>query len=639
VKVTHVNLRNFLSFGDEATEVDLGDFNVIVGPNGAGKTNLLRALTFVSRVLSSRGASPFSEYYHADTTEFNLEVGIVMTDEERYALADYLVCSPLVESVPVGQNESQPAVQRNAFDTAATLRNVFASAFANVDLVVHGSGSETETPEVNLRFVAGGRQFFIGRQGSIRITDAPFMGGNVLQFARFVLDALQNADPRQDLSAQFFPQLQAALENRYPAIQLASWIALNDLERRSPAREYARRLKAFLRKRGFFQDSADAFSIVLAIYEAAVIPLSEMRVRTGGFVALPAAPDARGVAPEGREEDMGLTLFRLKNSLHTEERERYDSIKKAFKLFFNQSFDFEVVLRDRLESPSGAQPPAEGAKVAHEVAVFVRDQRAWVHLDFSPAGVFEILFLLTKVIGSKDKTLLLDEPALNLHPTKQVELRRVLEEIAHSSNQVIMTTHSPVLVSSRWLEHTLRFQIRDAQTRVQRLATADSDTLPRMIKEFERNTKAVSILFATKVILVEGDDEEAALPVWFEKCNPRIDIEYNNWVLLNVRGDQSFKGFATIVEAWGIPYWIVCDKKAIPLVIGLEDRTSMLEEDDFLDLIKKEREQAYEEAVKALGRGYEGKNPTVMRIVAQKTNPPPEIERIAKEISMGFSEK
>src|SRR5712691_8827735 len=106
-----------------------------------------------------------------------------------------------------------------------------------------------------------------------------------------------------------------------------------------------------------------------------------------------------------------------------------------------------------------------------------------------------------------------------------------------------------------------------------------------MIKEFERNTKAISILFANKVLLVEGDDDEDALPIWFEKCTSRIDVGGNNWVLLNVRGDQGFRGFAAIVGAWGIPYRIVCDKKATPSIEGLEANASILEEEDFLDLV------------------------------------------------------
>lgn len=42
-----IKLNNFLSFGDQATEIQLRNLNVIIGPNGSGKSNLLEAIELI----------------------------------------------------------------------------------------------------------------------------------------------------------------------------------------------------------------------------------------------------------------------------------------------------------------------------------------------------------------------------------------------------------------------------------------------------------------------------------------------------------------------------------------------------------------------------------------------------------------
>lgn len=67
---------------------------------------------------------------------------------------------------------------------------------------------------------------------------------------------------------------------------------------------------------------------------------------------------------------------------------------------------------------------------------------------------FYLVFLVESSEGHKDAILLLDEPALHLHPTAQQELITFFERLS-GDNQLIYTTHSPFLIDGEHL-HRVR---------------------------------------------------------------------------------------------------------------------------------------------------------------------------------------
>ncbi|MEQ1827057.1 MAG: AAA family ATPase [Pirellula sp.] len=64
---------------------------------------------------------------------------------------------------------------------------------------------------------------------------------------------------------------------------------------------------------------------------------------------------------------------------------------------------------------------------------------------------FYLVFLVESEDGHKDSILLLDEPALHLHPTAQQELIAFFEELSER-NQLIYSTHAPWLIDGQHLE-------------------------------------------------------------------------------------------------------------------------------------------------------------------------------------------
>ena len=197
--------------------------------------------------------------------------------------------------------------------------------------------------------------------------------------------------------------------------------------------------------------------------------------------------------------------------------------------------------------------------------VVVKDRDTWVPLGSSAAGVFELLVLLTILIGQEHKVLLLDEPALNLHPTKQVQLRKILEKSA-SSNQILIVTHSPLLVSMDLVDHTWRFHYDSKGTIAIGLKDLGySPSVRRRIGGAITDEEWGALLFASGLVLAEGPGDKFAIEEFDLKLGKRgAGLREDNWPTMNPGGKDSI---GVIMD--------VCDKLRIP-VVALTDRDGII---------------------------------------------------------------
>ena len=109
------------------------------------------------------------------------------------------------------------------------------------------------------------------------------------------------------------------------------------------------------------------------------------------------------------------------------------------------------------------------------------------------------------------KLLLIEEPEAHLHPQRQLQVMRFLQETALSKGiQIIVTTHSPNLASAIGLSNIV--MIRNGQA----FSMAEGETQLissdyRFLERFLDVTKA-NLFFARGVMIVEGDAENILLP-------------------------------------------------------------------------------------------------------------------------------
>ncbi|XRP96515.1 AAA family ATPase [Methanocaldococcus sp. 16A] len=150
----------------------------------------------------------------------------------------------------------------------------------------------------------------------------------------------------------------------------------------------------------------------------------------------------------GNGKDLAKYLFYLKNSHELDIRNKYKDIRKYFQeIFATENIDFDVVNHNGYP------------EIFITYDIQSKDSKQ-LPIDRVGSGIFEVLNILAVVVGNKNKVILLDEPALHLHPIYQ---KRLLEDFKklnlneNGGNQIIIITHSPYFVDSELLKHTFRF--------------------------------------------------------------------------------------------------------------------------------------------------------------------------------------
>jgi AAA domain, putative AbiEii toxin, Type IV TA system len=224
------------------------------------------------------------------------------------------------------------------------------------------------------------------------------------------------------------------------------------------------------------------------------------------------------------------------------------------------------------QAPAPASPETSVAHEPHfEIAVNIVDEHHSIPLELSGAGRWEALMLSAALTSGTGRVIVFDEPATSLHPSLQ---RTLLREIEATPAQSLLITHSPFLVpsgSSEDLRRVIRVNRIGDRTTVHRLtrpvgsatptATAAAAKLHQLIAG---SSDVRGLLFARAVILLEGESDLGALEHWLadsSTADPTPDEL--NLVLSAVGGDSRFGSFTSYLDAFGIPWVIICDGPAL----------------------------------------------------------------------------
>lgn len=151
--------------------------------------------------------------------------------------------------------------------------------------------------------------------------------------------------------------------------------------------------------------------------------------------------------------------------------------------------------------------------------------------------------------------LFLEEPEAHLHPNAQ---RSVYGQLGQGSGQRIVSTHSPYVAGQAELGCLLHFAKNGAETRVRRIPVADiGDDDQRKIRREIMRTRG-ELLFASAVVLFEGETEEQALPMFARHHWGQYPFE-RGVAFVGVGGDGNYAPFLRVFEAMEIPWFIFSD--------------------------------------------------------------------------------
>ncbi len=165
---------------------------------------------------------------------------------------------------------------------------------------------------------------------------------------------------------------------------------------------------------------------------------------------------------------------------------------------------------------------------------------------------------------SRPFILLFEEPEAFLHPEGQVKMRNALEAISTGA-QVIMTTHSPLMVTPDSLSRTTRVEKcskagcpkpvtrRFGPVNPEELTVPQRQLLP--LFAIQRSSR---FLFARGVLLVEGVGDEHIFAAVAERLR-RFCLEANEIAIVEAGGKAHLATFAEILKRLGLEVWVLTD--------------------------------------------------------------------------------
>lgn len=148
-----------------------------------------------------------------------------------------------------------------------------------------------------------------------------------------------------------------------------------------------------------------------------------------------------------------------------------------------------------------------------------------------------------------------EEPEAHLHPHAQ---RAIFSQLGDIAGQKIVSSHSPHVASVSDILDVRVFRRDGAAVAVRTVQRTFSEEELSGIRRFVMNRHA-EMLFARLVILVEGEAEEASLPLFARAHWDDPPTEALGVSIVNVDGAGGIKAIVPLLDDLGIPWLVLID--------------------------------------------------------------------------------
>ena len=545
---------------------------VIVGPNGSGKSNLSRLLELARTAVESADRTSveldsvlamFLQARRAVLPPEGIEarVGFELTDDfERSLVVTFVKAA--TEAALVGNQSGFDTSSIEAWVdkqlTEQRLRHLFQG-----DIVVSHRGTPDATWEVAFEFEVAKRTRARHRyrwvlRGSSRdslvaLEDLERPTLHVGQLGDRMRGKAQSQQQRPTAPGGTF-----SLTRLLPVAQRGVICSL-DLGR-SPVLRASRRFTEMIGvdpRGGPEADHHFGFARVLStILRRGLIQTSDARLLpTPSFTRTGPGLQLR----PGAEANLPDFLLLLKNAPSVE-RLRYRDVQQRFWEFTNgRTMD---VIAKPVKAPEAGRDGSgdSGIRVVPQVLVSVDttdtaaiEPASQVPIEFAGAGAWEAL-TLASVLGSQAMSVvILDEPAVALHPTLQRHLRNHLRA---SEAQFVVITHSPYLLpldTDQKNVQLVRFEMDAQSTRPWRV---DGVLLAKLSKKLLAKGNE-GLPFAWRAILCEGETDVEAVRVLAQRIG--ADLDGLNVAVLDCGSRDNLPDYVQLCGALGVAFLAVMD--------------------------------------------------------------------------------
>ena len=587
MRILGFKARNFLSFGDEPQKIDFGSSTTIVGPNDAGKTNIFRAISTIGH-LFQEDRPDLRPYYHLGDLDRQIEVDldIEFSTDEIQALADFLVCSGIATNVNVQKPENGPVWVQLKNEMGGQGRKMYEEMFSRAGLQIKGPWQYGSPPELQLRITVGNREFLIQR-GSL--LHKPSQNAYLYSLNSFTQVLFERAIAKGgsisfDTSDVFEyveqelgrPGAGAILFQRYQSAQLEGTLG---------SRLEYRRLVKFAGDVSA-QYVFDLFGLVDLIFRRTVSRIADFRSpKELDLDKIDAGLPGSSLHLDG--ESLTRSLFQLRNGVSSGDRELFESIRTKFSELTNGA-DFDLVVRSKrvslgsvdeiVAAPEKPAPFAipyadrhlvlrtrEEYETRHACSIQIKNRKGHTTpIELAAAGLFELLMVVASLVASHGQTILLDEPALNLHPSVQRRLAELFQEsIDVNSNQLVTITHSPYMV--RKMDDTWRVDKKEDVSRIRSIGDSFEKIAPAerkgLLMEFGK-PELRALLFSRGVVFVEGLSDKFVVEMSDERLSSSgegANLDSEEWAVISVGGKDHLGLYLSLADTLDVECLTVAD--------------------------------------------------------------------------------
>lgn len=617
MRVNSLHVENLLTF--DRFQLDLnGKTNVLVGPNGAGKSNIVRIIDLVCKGMdwaatTGRG-SPFAQaaeqllksfaaaHHHGSLPEqpalVRLDVEFTTGDEQEL-LCTFVRAAVLCTLLDELGRDTQTAVTVSAWVDSEITNDRLAPLFSGTVVLEHiGMPQHSWGISYEFRHGDGMYRWLLANRGfmqSIVPASSPqalMASSSHKQLKEVLLGLPQSAQQPVTLPSPLpsfdFSSLCPTGSETVTSINIRTGTGSFSTEL-APCRRASELLGIPDESRAGQQAFPLAYVLSMLLDNGIITVGEQFRgLGVGGTPPQQAGPYGWEILVSPMRSRapwlLPLRLFELKNGSPAQ-RERFGAVQRKFSELAPgrsvdvkfQAFDLaainpatigtgQVTIYGQGVEQQEPPQPHPGAALTVVVDRTADDGR---HPNDLPVqlhggGTWEALVVAEALVESKDRFVILDEPALTLHPTWQ---RAVRASILEAPGTCLVITHSANLVPVETpddLSRLVRIENESGASQAHRLPSLALDDAKRITREFALSSDAVSLLFARGVVLLEGETEQGALPEWFDRlpdtgCPTPGELDL---AFYSVGGDSNFRTLLTVLHAFAIPWVLVCDGAA-----------------------------------------------------------------------------
>lgn len=184
--------------------------------------------------------------------------------------------------------------------------------------------------------------------------------------------------------------------------------------------------------------------------------------------------------------------------------------------------------------------------------------------DDISSGDKAVIFLVTTMYGFdlQNGLVVIDEPELHLHPQLQKRLLSLIETVGQDLQmQLIIATHSSLLINEHNIQYVHRFFLKDHATQVVAPLHSYHEQEANLV-QILRFTNTAKIFFVNKIIMVEGEIDELFFGYYLSHLaqhSPDWAKKIANYEIVNINGKGSFKRWKRFLDRFGLQSYFIGD--------------------------------------------------------------------------------